>query len=477
VEWLADWLAGHRGEKVLVICAHAATAISLEEHLRIRSGALSAVFHEGLTLLARDRAAAYFADDENGAQTLICSEIGSEGRNFQFARHLVLFDLPLNPDLLEQRIGRLDRIGQRNTVQVHVPFYRQSAQSVLLDWYHEGLDAFEHTCPAGQTLFEYFERDLLRALEQAGEGSALPSLLRQTREKTAEVLQELQQGRDRLLELNSFNREQADEIIGEMIADERRKELSDYMERIFDLFGVEQEHHSSNSLVIKPGAHMPVHSFPALPEEGVTATYQRDLALSREDMHFLTWEHPMVSGAMDMVLSGEFGNTAFCTVKLPPLKPGTILLEARYILSCIAPGELQLHRFLPLTTLRLVIDHRNNDLTEILGSAHLGKLAREAPLHNARDLVRQTRPRINEMVKHAGELAEAKKIGMVEAAVTSMRALQQVEWERLQALAEVNPNIRQDELTHARGAADRLEPYLRNAQMRLDAIRVVMVTG
>jgi ATP-dependent helicase HepA len=185
----------------------------------------------------------------------------------------------------------------------------------------------------------------------------------------------------------------------------------------------------------------------------------------------------MVSGAMDMVLSGEFGNTAFCTVKLPPLKPGTILLEALYVLSCIAPGELQLHRFLPLTTLRLVIDHRNNDLTDILGSARLGKLAQEAPLHNARDLVRQTRPRITAMLEHAGNLAEARKSGMVDAAVTSMRELHQVEWERLQALAEVNPNIRQGELDHARGAADCLEPYLRGAHMRLDALRVVMVTG
>jgi ATP-dependent helicase HepA len=262
-----------------------------------------------------------------------------------------------------------------------------------------------------------------------------------------------------------------------MISDERRKDLSDYMERVFDLFGVEQEHHSTNSLVIKPGAHMPVHSFPALPEEGATATYQRDLALSREDMQFLTWEHPMVSGAMDMVLSGEFGNTAFCTLKLPPLKPGTILLEALFVLSCIAPGELQLHRFLPLTTLRLVIDNRNNDLTEILDSTRLGRLAQEAPLHNARDLVRHTRPRITAMLKHAAELAEAQKTGILDAAVASMRAMQQVEWERLQALSEVNPNIRQEELTHARGVADRLEPYLRGAQMRLDAIRVVMVTA
>ncbi|HCL13449.1 MAG TPA: hypothetical protein DHW66_15010, partial [Alteromonas sp.] len=63
----------------------------------------------------------------------------SEGRNFQFAHHLVLFDLPLTPDLLEQRIGRLDRIGQTQDIQIHVPVIEESAQSVLLKWYHEGL--------------------------------------------------------------------------------------------------------------------------------------------------------------------------------------------------------------------------------------------------------------------------------------------------------------------------------------------------
>jgi ATP-dependent helicase HepA len=184
----------------------------------------------------------------------------------------------------------------------------------------------------------------------------------------------------------------------------------------------------------------------------------------------------MVSGAIDMVLSGEFGNTAFCTLKLPPLKPGTILLEALFVVSCIAPGNLQLHRFLPMTTLRLVVDNRNNDLTQILSSAHLNRLAQEASLHNARDLVRHTRPRITAMLDHARILAEAQKGGILETAVTTMRARQQVEWERLQALAVINPNIRQVELMHAKGAAERLEPYLGGAQLRLDALRVAMVT-
>ena len=117
--------------KVLVICAHAETAMDLEDALRVRSGIPATVFHEGMNILERDRAAAYFADEEFGAQVLICSEIGSEGRNFQFSHHLVLFDLPSHPDLLEQRIGRLDRIGQKHVIELHVPYLETSPQERL----------------------------------------------------------------------------------------------------------------------------------------------------------------------------------------------------------------------------------------------------------------------------------------------------------------------------------------------------------
>src|SRR5690606_7135628 len=120
-DWLEQFLKQHRGEKVLVICAHRNTAIDLHAHCGYKLGLNLAVFHEDMDLIERDRAAAFFADEVDGAQALICSEIGSEGRNFQFAHHLVLLDLPRNPDLLEQRSGRLDRIGQTDTIQIHVP--------------------------------------------------------------------------------------------------------------------------------------------------------------------------------------------------------------------------------------------------------------------------------------------------------------------------------------------------------------------
>src|SRR5262249_47911084 len=138
------------------ICRTQAKVTAIEATLRQQlKNMKAAVFHEGLSLLQRDRNAAWFAD-KHGAQVLLCSEIGSEGRNFQFAHHLVLFDLPLDPEILEQGIGRLDRIGQTSEIQVHVPFVTGTGQEVLARWYHDGLNAFEKNLQGGRELLELF---------------------------------------------------------------------------------------------------------------------------------------------------------------------------------------------------------------------------------------------------------------------------------------------------------------------------------
>ena len=94
---------------------------------------------DGLKPVQRDRNAAWFAEPD-GARLMICSELGSEGRNFQHARHLVLFDLPLDPDLVEQRIGRLDRIGQTEPIHIHVPYLTGSADEVVAAEAHARVD-------------------------------------------------------------------------------------------------------------------------------------------------------------------------------------------------------------------------------------------------------------------------------------------------------------------------------------------------
>ena len=127
-KWLAELLKSLKYEKVLVICRDKSTAMALEHYLHLQVGIRCASFHEDLSLIERDRAAAYFADAESGARALICSEIGSEGRNFQSLSTSSVMTYPSGP--LEQRIGRLDRIGQMGVVNIHVPVSEGSVEDV-----------------------------------------------------------------------------------------------------------------------------------------------------------------------------------------------------------------------------------------------------------------------------------------------------------------------------------------------------------
>ena len=146
IQWLISWLTENENEKVLLICQTRALVGEIYEAVREHINLNLSQFHEELNLVQRDRQAAYFADPE-GARVLLCSEIGSEGRNFQFAHHLILWDLPENPELLEQRIGRLDRIGQTETIHIHLPYVPNSAEEVWVRFYDQGTGHLSTTRP------------------------------------------------------------------------------------------------------------------------------------------------------------------------------------------------------------------------------------------------------------------------------------------------------------------------------------------
>jgi len=474
VVWLLDWLKENRDERVLVICSRSNTAKQLENHLRLYGGVRSAVFHEGMSLIERDRAAAYFADEEDHAQVLVCSEIGSEGRNFQFASHLVMFDLPLNPDLLEQRIGRLDRIGQTRPIEIHVPFFEATGQEKLLRWYHEGLNAFEQICAFGHGLYESYAEQLLAAVKGELDDTEFDRIVAETAAAANEERERLQKGRDRLLEMNSCKPELAEELLAEVELASSGSELSHYMTRVFDQFGVEHKSHGPGSYVLHPGDHMRVEAFPGLQEEGMTATYQRSLALSRDDMHFLSWDHPMVTGAMELVAEGDYGNATVCSIKLPPIPAGTLLVEAIFVVNCPAPKSLQLQRYLPSELVRVVVDGNGNDLAKLVSHKQLNGLSERVPKRTAQDLVKHAREQIQQMVSKAEDLVAERGEQLVAAASDKARAEISSEQQRLQALAAVNPAIRQDEIDSYGTLLELTESHLANGQLQLDSLRIAV---
>ncbi|MBI4473489.1 MAG: DEAD/DEAH box helicase family protein, partial [Acidobacteria bacterium] len=360
LDWLADLLLTLDPEKVILICRTQAKVAAIDAALRQRlKNAKIAVFHEGLSLIQRDRNAAWFAD-ERGAQILICSEIGSEGRNFQFAHHLVLFDLPLDPELLEQRIGRLDRIGQKAEIQVHVPFVAGSGQEVLARWYDEGLNAFAQNIEGGRELLDQFGARVYELTKKFSEGR-LNRLIEETRIAHEEIKTRLQEGRDRLLELNSFRPDAAAKLVEEIRRQDEDRSLDEFMLRVFDQYAILVEEIAPRTYKLG-SAGVLADSFPGLPAEGFTVTCDRKRALVREDIQFLTWDHPLVTGAIDLLLGSEKGNASAGETGPP--------FEAIYVLECVAPPQLHIDRFLPPAPIRAESESAaQKQVTEIVSAA------------------------------------------------------------------------------------------------------------
>ncbi|HDN9005999.1 RNA polymerase-associated protein RapA [Aeromonas sp. 602658] len=475
VEWLLELLLSARQQKVLVICSEAATAIALEEALRTREGIRGAVFHEGMSILERDKASAYFAQQEGGAQVLLCSEIGSEGRNFQFASHLVLFDLPLNPDLLEQRIGRLDRIGQQNIVEIHVPYLEGTAQRALQLWYHDGLDAFEQTCPTARPVFEAVREELFELLAaNTGDQAALDALLVKTRELHEPLKARLEQGRDRLLEIHSSGGAAAQQLVDKLAAEDDDTGMISFALKMFDEIGVNQDDRGENALVLTPGDHMLVSSFPGLPQDGMTITFDRNTALSRDDMALLSWDHPMMRGGIDLILGSEIGATSVALLKNKALPIGSILLELIFVAESAA--HPQLYRFMPPTPIRLLMDKNGQNLGEKVAFDAFNRQLTPVNRHLGSKLVTASQPVIHGLIGKGQAIAEELKAGIVDKARAQMAQTLQQDLDRLEALKAVNPNVRDSELDYLRNLQAELHHLIDQTQLKLDAIRFIVVT-
>ncbi|MEO8460589.1 MAG: RNA polymerase-associated protein RapA, partial [Dokdonella sp.] len=471
--WLLALIGQTGSDKLLLICRSEAKVLALEEALRTRSGVKVARFHEGMSLLQRDRNAAFFADPE-GARLLLCSEIGSEGRNFQFAHHLILWDLPLDPDLLEQRIGRLDRIGQKHDIEIHAAAFSGTAQQLLLRWYDEGLDAFHSSPSDGRELLKRYGRTLVKLADTHAHGGEdidieCDVLIAETQATHAELSALVHGGRDHLLELASQHEARSQYLLHAMTAFDNDPGISDFVLRLFEQFGVDHEELAANVLLLDP-EYLSTEGFPGLKDGPQSVTFDRATALAREDLPLLRMDHPMVVGSIDLILEGEHGNAAFLVDDSLP--PRSALLECVYVLECIADRELSVDRYLPPLPIRVVVDSRLQARSDYRASPESLRRATNRVIEYSR-----YRPILDKLVPP--QLVAAEKLARERADIETAAALENAERDlkaehaRLTALARVNPGVRQDEIDAISSELEALRVAIPNAQPRLDAVRFV----
>lgn len=474
IDTLVALLERHPQDKFLLICRSQAKVLALEEALRTRTGTGIARFHEGLGIVQRDRNAAYFAQAD-GARLLICSEIGSEGRNFQFAHRLVLWDLPLDPDLLEQRIGRLDRIGQRHDIRIHIVVAADSAQHVLARWYDEGVDAF-HTSPAdGRELLRRFGEPLLRLADEHARGDdqrdqELDVLLAETRAGHEQMAELIRAGRDHLLELAASRDVRADELAQAFRREDEDPARDAFQQRLLESFGIHVDELGGKVMLLDP-QYLSTDALPGFAEGPISITFSRDVALAREDLPLLRIDHPMIVGALDLALSSERGNAAFMVDDALP--PRSALLQAVYVLECIAERSLDAERFLPTQPIVATIDTKLAERANFQPSDIAVRKASERNIEVSRYrkfLAKLVPP----MLEKAEASAALRAQSSIANAVNEARDMLDAELARLHALRMVNPSISAAEIASVEHERSALLSALPQARLRLDAVRFVV---
>jgi len=123
---------------------------------------------------------------------------------------------------------------------------------------------------------------------------------------------------------------------------------------------------------------------------------------------------------------------------------------------------------------RVLLDQKGTQLGKVLGHEKLNQLIKRVPKGTARELIRHAQPELVPMIKKAEDSVAPQQQQLIDAAMQRMQEQQSNELQRLEALSAVNPNIRQQEIDFLREETQSLADYLLTAQLKLDALRVIV---
>ncbi len=173
--------------KFLIFTEFRQTLESILAHLR-KLGISAVGFHGGLSIDEKEAAVAAFRGalpvngeaqpaDETGVRVMVSTESGAEGRNLQFCHQLINYDLPWNPMRVEQRIGRLHRLGQPHDVSIFNLSCSETIEAYIIELLARKIRLFELVIGELDLILGTIEgdksfEDLLREAWQAAESES-----------------------------------------------------------------------------------------------------------------------------------------------------------------------------------------------------------------------------------------------------------------------------------------------------------------
>ena len=317
LEWLVTNAKRWRrmNEKTLVFVAHRETLEMLRDALSRHAQLASGVFHEELSAARRDTEVARFRADD-GPSILVSTEAGGEGRNFEFCHRLVLYDLPWKPSTVEQRIGRLDRIGRRMPVQI-VYFRPPSGIGADVVKLFESLGLFREPMAGLGPQVGHIERAI--------EDLSLHAHASLTPEHGASLLAAAQAARTRIHEAayRQLHRDPFRADLGPPILARVPPDLDELVERVVVNaasrlgFRVEQVR-GRRAYAIEFGNEAVVDSLPGMPAgTSFVGTFDREYAVADETIDFFSSGHALIEGLLAHFDEDPKGRVARLEVQVP----------------------------------------------------------------------------------------------------------------------------------------------------------------
>lgn len=312
-----DILDKHPDEKILIFTQFLETQRYLRdllEHFDVRVQ----VFNGTLTIDEKEEAVRRFRENDS---VLVSTEAGGEGRNFQFAHILFNYDLPWNPMKVEQRIGRLDRIGQKRDVLIYNLYRSDTIEERVLDVLDYRIRLFEESVGTLDPILGEIESDL-EGLVRAHLDD-LDNAIEEWAEK--DLAQRLLEARELEHTLGDFVMDRAS------LREERAKELiSDNgpMARAADLrsFVSSTVGHWGGTVIERDGGDVVVTIPPALGRKLKTrmdthiGVFDPETALRLEDRDFFAFGHGLIDGLVDLPIVD--GPVAACAQARPDVPEG-----------------------------------------------------------------------------------------------------------------------------------------------------------
>ena len=320
----------------------------------------------------------------------------------------------------------------------------------------------------GHLLFEEFSSKL----------NTLPidELIAETHARRLALLATMQSGRDRLLEITSHDPEVGQQLIDAIDSAMRVDDLGSFSERLFDRLGVYSENGDDSTVILKPSENLVTGELPFLDEDGITCTFDRQVALSRDDIQFLTWEHPLIEELINVVFHSELGNASLGVIKQKSIAPGTVLIETIHTVECLAPKRLELARFLDQSPIRQLRTLEGRDISHAISCDNLSKIMRPVEITKSATVIRELRDKVVAALKlsdqSAGTTADARKQSAINTATSQLGE----ELDRIRALAERNAGIRSDEIEALTERTTATAEALTRADALLQGVRLVIAT-